>query len=399
MGKELKQKFKKKCKYKMAARKVNTIIVLGAGASKDIKFPTGVELLNAIAALYNNKIFLGNIKRILWNNQQKLFDNNLTDYLPSEILNKLHQGVIEYWTEDSFDISGWTDKLFSTESIDDFLYYRKEYSILAKLGAIAAISNNEIEDYFKPNEHGIITRTWYNDLWELIRYNCKNLSDIKQKLANLIIINFNYDRSFDYFLSSSIYNLFENEINEKLNLEELIPIFHVYGSIGSLLKDDENYTKYSPIKFREIPNWENKYKISSWNEYGFEPEDTGKLSKYDERLLKIALNIKTYNDSTVQSNVELFNKRTAEASHIYFFGFAYHEQNMSILFPKENKIEYNMKTVGGTCYKMSRPNINKSRQFLSNILKNGNQVEMQGIGSDYREKKISAFIQDYGIIL
>ncbi|MFH1851882.1 MAG: hypothetical protein ABIA75_06020 [Candidatus Neomarinimicrobiota bacterium] len=371
---------------------IKTVIVLGAGASNDIGFPIGSELLNSITAKYRNSEYLELVKRILWNNRD-IITVTFAQSVPSDILHLLKRGdSFEYWRDNSLDLTSWTNKLSAINSIDDFLFHRKEYSIYAKLGILAALSNHEQEDFFLPNEQGVIRRTWYNDLWETLRYACNSLSDLKKKLERLIIINFNYDRSLEFFLSSRIIDLFESEVNkENINPVSLIHVYYVYGSIGSLVTSDDGYNKYNPIDFEKIPTWANKYKLRSWTSYGGEPEDAGELSLYDHYLLRIALTIKTYDELPVQEKITQIRDELTKANYLYFFGFAFHSQNMSILNPNDKLYDY--KYVSGTCYKMS------TLQFKNSISSIKGKFLIQGLEPQLYPIKIDDFIKEHGITI
>src|SRR4051812_45650201 len=116
-----------------------TVIILGAGASKDCGFPLGITLIDQIITEFTHPekkgYFTNSIRRILFHAREFIAANDLKECLPPAVVKFLYSTQpreimgspgIEVFTD-------WVQSLNVYRSIDEFITYNKQYSLFAKL--------------------------------------------------------------------------------------------------------------------------------------------------------------------------------------------------------------------------------------------------------------------------
>jgi hypothetical protein len=375
---------------------MHTVIVLGAGASKAAGFSTGEELVEGIARKFQDEDFLNTLKRILWNNFE-IIAKQYSTLMPGRLLDYIGKNPIAFIRNPVPQLNDWLKLLSSADTIDDFIYYRPEYSIFAKLGILAVLSEKEDDSYWDPDSKGKIRKNWYNKFWGIINYECKTASDLVKRLSKLTVITFNYDRSLDYFLYCQIYSRYHKDI-QKLNVENKFKIYHVYGSTGDLL---DNYSlisrPYSPIDFSAIPNQQSPFYMNRWTDLHKLSREFGEFVKFDRYILNLSLGIKTYNEELTTETGTKYIDIIQSASHLYFFGFAFHPQNMDVLFPKNAVEKSSIISVSGTCYGMPVLNLQRAANRFSLSYPKFNGHFTVHMNAKNREIDIDSFLHNTGI--
>ena len=295
---------------------MSTVITLGAGASHSAKFPVGTKLIEQIARKYHDDSFIKILKRIIWNNRG-ILRQKYSNLIRGSILDKMQNDAFKFYKGIVPEFTEWLYHLPSAGTIDDFIYHRPEFSVFAKLGILAVLSDNEKPEFFEPNSLGEITRTWYDEFWSILRKGCKTAGDLAKKLNRLTIITFNYDRSFDYFLDCSIHSIYKHSLNGSGCLEAL-KIHHVYGSIGDLLNRG-----YYPINFNKIPDNSSSFHVGGWENPEFLPPEYGQFIKFDQHILSASLGIKTYNEEFMGESGNKYMDIIQSASYLYILEIIY----------------------------------------------------------------------------
>jgi hypothetical protein len=123
--------------------------------------------------------------------------------------------------------------------------------------------------------------------------------------ANVTFIIFNYDRCIEHFLRDALSTYYALPLPQIEEILKKATFIHPYGTVGRL-------------------SWEARDGIA----YG------AKIGA--ETLLEIASQLKTFSEQSTDKNViRQLGDAMREASTIVFLGFAFHEQNMKLLAPKE----------------------------------------------------------------
>ncbi len=250
----------------MVQRKLT--LVLGAGVSADLSYPTGDAVKKEI---------------------QEGIDPNgsLIKYLEK----------LEFDT-DSHKMAPFRESLrFSQEtSIDAYLKEFPDYAEMGKACIAAILMKRERDtDLSKKSQ-------FYSTLFrEFNKDGPENFNN-----SNISIITFNYDRSLEHFLHQALMHSSQKMTKEKCE-EKLknIPIIHVHGKLGPLDWQEENGREYGwPITIEEqLPAIKSAY------------QGIRVIHEEDDRF----------------SEFERAQLALKDADVICFIGFGYHKLNMERL--------------------------------------------------------------------
>lgn len=260
---------------------IDTVFVLGAGASVPYGYPTGRKLRNDIISKFVPRI-----------NSFKSRNDKLTHDFWDDLIEKAN-----YFTK-TFDDS-------SIESIDFFLARNPDF-LEDGLGKIAIVTSIiEAETMSRFNSYEKRMEDWYSTLFnEMIDLGIPNPSGFEIFGENKVtFITFNYDRSLEQYLYLSLRNSFRSA-NEASIINSLlrIPIYHVYGVLG------------------ELP-WQNR----NGYEYGLSLKDL-----YWGNIQKLAENVDMVFEKN-QLDFDIMGQALENAKRIFFLGFGYSRPNLEVL--------------------------------------------------------------------
>lgn len=186
-----------------------TVLILGAGASMHLGFPSGIGLRDEICAglhipagpLYEDLQKLG-----FSDENQRDFGNQLTK-------------------------SG-------KESVDRFLEHRREFLEIGKAAMASVLIRNEDDGALL--RFGAGSHHWYEHMYNRIFPSFEPISE-----GLLSIITFNYDRSLERYLLSALYYSSGQSIGNAAEVLKSIRILHVHGHLGQLPELGEGGREYS----------------------------------------------------------------------------------------------------------------------------------------------------------
>ncbi len=187
---------------------IPTVFILGAGASIPYKFPSGEKL---------KKIICANLKEFKGENAKTMINVGVA---------RSYDNIKEY--RDALCYSG-------LNSVDLFLESRPEFLEVGKASiAQALIPFEDTRNLYrnvllKDDAHRI--SDWYSILYKSMH---STLDEFKNN--KISFLTYNYDRSLDYFMYTSLINT-HGAINERSIIETLkeIPIIHLHGTLGPLM--------------------------------------------------------------------------------------------------------------------------------------------------------------------
>lgn len=335
-----------------------TLLILGAGSSKEAQLPTGIELKKIIAEKLNFQWDdEGNRERSGSQNIYNAFlskGNRQSEYFKAST--KLREAL-------ALGVS--IDNVLHNHSGDEVVEF------CGKLGIIESIWEAEYKSLF--NKHNNLKlnfwdheKTWFVEFIKILteKIHVKELNDI---FKNIAIINFNYDRCIEHFLYEALQSSYGVNEQDAANILSSLQIFHPYGLVGKL----------------------------PWQEVGSERKiPFGPKSINFQAISSSA--IKTFNES-LQDSADLASIRNLVQSSetIIFLGFAFHKENMDLLSPKKS---CNTKRVFATALNSSESNREETRSDIHNLLnrKPGSfRVEIRDLACgdlfrEYRQSLISA---------
>ena len=286
---------------------MNTVFVIGAGASKEANLPIGNELKNKISHLLNIKFnTLSELER---------GDSLIVDALRIFTRNSGDPDINPYIHE-ALHIK---DALPLAISIDNFIdahRNNKKIELCGKLAIVRSILDAEVQSrlYFdmSHNQSNIVfsslENTWYVPFFQLLTENCEK-NDLKKRFESVTLIIFNYDRCVEHFIYCALRNYYRISETEASELVKSINIYHPYGDVGTMPWINHNGAM----------------------DFGIKPDA--------QKLLELAQKIKTFTEGTDPSSSEILEirKHMEKAKRVVFLGFAFHELNMQLIDPGPSK--------------------------------------------------------------
>lgn len=286
---------------------IETVFVIGAGASKEVDLPTGYELKGIISKLLD----------IRFDHKQISGDYVITDSLRELVKDPSgKRGDINPYLHEAWHIR---DALPLAISIDNFIDTQRKNEKIALCGKLAiARSILEAEKksklFYDPYEKkpgitfGNLEETWYLAFFQLITENC-DVTELTARFKSIKLVIFNYDRCIEHFLCEALQKYYKINKSESADILNSLTIHHPYGSVGQLSWNGNN---------------------SESTDFGTEPDS--------KQLLKIANKIKTFTEGTDphESDIVLLKENIFNAKRLVFLGFAFHKLNMELLTPDPN---------------------------------------------------------------
>jgi hypothetical protein len=303
-----------------------TLIVVGAGASKEVGLPTGAELKEKIASLLDITFEHG-------------YSQKSGDYLICRALQEIARNDKQYAGNINLHLhAGWrirdaTQLAMSIDSIIDTHRGDKELETCGKLAIVRAILDEErkCKLYFDISKgtstinYRGINDTWYTLFFRLLTEECV-FEMLAERVSSIALVIFNYDRCVEHFLYHSLQAYYAIDPDKASELVRSIKIFHPYGTSGTL------------------PWYGEKERI----EFGGEPGH--------EQLVKLAGQIKTFTEGTdpEASDIREIKDIVWDAKIVTFLGFGYHRQNLDILNTgKQRNLNRTPAKYYGTAYDLS----------------------------------------------
>jgi hypothetical protein len=282
-----------------------TTFILGAGASVDMKFPTGaelqVEVTKRLARARGTNSF-ANEK--IWNALQPLLvENNQNWSVRAQQFLKAADSI--------------SRGMSVAASIDNFLHTHSDdldVVILGKLSIALCILEKE-EACFLASRSGIpsinadilakpeFQNSWYAPFVRMLTAGTSS-NDPLSFARNARFIVFNYDRCLEIVLLLALQSYYRLELKEAAEIMKQIDIVHPYGSLGTL----------PPLGSDGV---------------GF-GQDAG-------HLLEISQKLKTFTESIDSELAVRAKEAVSRAQTLVFLGFGFLQQNMSLIAPEAIK--------------------------------------------------------------
>lgn len=287
--------------------RVNTVYIIGAGASAEVNLPTGEKLKQRISELLNLKFGY---------RKQTQGDHEIGFELENHAQN--NQEDFNTYYQACNHIS---EVLLLTPSIDNFIDAHKndvKLAFCAKLAIIKSIIEAERSSnlFFNKLHNPLgfdfkkIELTWYLPFFQILMENCE-LEDFKKRLKEISFIVFNYDRCVEQFLFYAIQSLYRISIAEAKEIIEEISIYHPYGSVGKI-----DYTGQDDgVSFGRLK---------------------GRTS-----IIDLAKQIRTFTEGTDPNSSEINSIKSAikSSDRLVFIGFGFHKLNLNLLQPEYGENE------------------------------------------------------------
>lgn len=281
------------------------VLVIGAGASFELKLPLGSDLKQRIADLLDIRYDF-----------QRVSGDPLIDQAFKVLAQQPdgRVGDINPYLHASWQIR---DAMPQAISIDNFIDAHRGNSLVERAGKLAivrSILEAESESSLTIDASNILNRlrfeavqtTWLNSFFQLLTENCQ-FDKLTQRFSRVGIICFNYDRCIEHYLFNALQNYYG--VTAELASQALthLEIHHPYGTVGPL------------------PWMGGEQQIG----YG------GQVSS--NQLLQLAERIRTFTEGSniAESDISAIRAVLTSAERIAFLGFAFHRLNLELLFPPQ----------------------------------------------------------------
>lgn len=286
------------------------VLVIGAGASREVNLPVGEDLKQAIASSLSFRVV------------NHGYDIEGGD---SKIMEAMYQ-LVQQPGNRRGDVNPYLraaslikDAMPQAQSIDNFIDSHKSDARIAQCGKLAiascilkaerssALRVDRSNIYNKINFAGV-SNTWFNGLFQLIVQSCQQ-AEIADRLKKLAVISFNYDRCLEHFLHCALQNYYSMSPEEATAAMAHLQVFHPYGTVGVLPWSDP----------------------SRGVDYGGEPAS--------HQLNALAAQLRTFTESTDPTSSEIVTLRStlSSADRIAYLGFAFHPLNLELLYGAKGK--------------------------------------------------------------
>lgn len=269
-----------------------TTIILGAGASAHLGYPTGAKLIEGII---NSPPFRAHCKGL---DVYKTFVTRLEEIDPLSIDTFLSYNQ-EFIDEDNHNIGrkAITYELlqFEDNSIEKFCY----------------------------DENGEPVENWYRYLVDALITGCSESSDLLKNIDNLTIATFNYDLSLEYYLYTRLNNISFFDKKDRDDFFEQIKIIHVYGQLGAFNWHESFCNKmyidtHRPI-YRDITS------------YLKHPHDDliYNLRQYASSIEVVGT--EKWKPENTPHHIKRIQKLIYKAEALFILGFGFYEDNIQLI--------------------------------------------------------------------
>ncbi|MFC7514358.1 SIR2 family protein [Herbaspirillum sp. GCM10030257] len=305
------------------------VLVVGAGASKEVNLPIGSELKRSIATALDIR------------NSDRGFNQVSGDRVVTAALRELvtmegsRSGVIDHYIHACHRIR---DNMPQAASIDNFIDGHRDDSMIAQCGKLAiarcileAEQNSKL--YINPSniynklDFEGVQHTWFNAFFRLLVEGCQK-QDMAERMSRVAIITFNYDRCIEQYLYEALISYYGLEPQAAVDMLSNLTIYHPYGFLGPLPWQSPR----GAIKFGEDAD--------------------------PRKLVEISKNLRTFTEGTDKSHSDIINIRSTmhTAERVVFLGFSFNPQNVELLY-RDHEVRYRDCPVYGSAYGMSESDV------------------------------------------
>lgn len=279
-----------------------TLFVVGAGASQEADLPTSATLRDDIVGQLN---IAYELTRLVSGDGQ--IADSLIKYA------KQNGEDVRAYFHAASQLHAALPHAISIDNLIDAHGHDPKIELCGKLGIARSILKAEAASKLKARDSrkdlspepdlALLDRTWYRQFSGLLSENVR-----KEKVAtifeNVSFIVFNYDRCVEYYLYHFLQRYYQISDQEVRSLMGKLKILHPYGLVGQL--------PWQTTTGGTVP-------------FGC---DDGRSD-----LLRIAGQIQTFTEREKnQQFVDAICEEVTSADTIVFLGFAFHRQNMQLLF-------------------------------------------------------------------
>lgn len=264
-----------------------TVFILGAGASLEAGFPLGSKLISnmmyTIAAAIEDAGSQGNV----------YFHDRP---VKAETLRRVYDGLKHNQSIDNY-LSSVPDE----PEIQQFGKYLIAAQIL-DAERQSHCGNSDGILYGPMNHEAGMLNSWYEEMFRRMRERT-NTTNVHTMFENVAFVNFNYDRSLALYLLYALKASYPNVQDIEAIINKHLLMIHPYGHLGNL-----------PFQSKD------GHAVNYGCKYSNPNELIGNIYTFEEDI------------SSLSNNHRRIHQFLQWAERIVFLGFAFHQQNLDLLF-------------------------------------------------------------------
>jgi hypothetical protein len=296
----------------------DTVLVIGAGASKEFGLPIGSDLQETIAESLNLR-----------------FQNGVIQSGNADLWEAIQRASPKRKNEMFAACRRIRDGLPLSNSIDNFMDAHRHDTDIQTVGRLAiahSISRAErASNMFVPfaDHSGMnfkaLGATWIVRLFRLLQEGVRRdqLGTFFEKISFVV---FNYDRCIEHFFHRALQSMYALEEKEASKLLRKARILHTYGTIGALPWQVESWEANTPFGAEHC--------------------------SLDAMVEKISTYTDPHSDEETRTAIR---DAIARADRICFLGFSFQQQNLDLITPRAGTEA----GVIGTAFGMSEFNVDE----------------------------------------
>lgn len=281
--------------------KRQTVLILGAGASKVFGLPLGSELRDKITR--DLEIKFGDFGRNLESGSYEIVE-------ALRVINRTPEGQAGNISPHRAAAVEIAEAMPFSSSIDEYIERHSDDPLKAVCAKLA-IAKNILEAERSSSlyvdsrfgQSGLpqdAANTWLAHFLRDLTSG-RTRANISEAFSNLYVVNFNYDRCFEQFLFEWLQAIYRVDRQAAASIVAGLKVYHPYGRLAPL-------------------DWEQNKGVK----YGAQVET--------HRLIAMAEQIRTYSEaSEPETGIELVKEKFSSASSVVFLGFGFHQQNIDLL--------------------------------------------------------------------
>jgi hypothetical protein len=321
------------------------VLIVGAGASKEVNLPIGSELITQISKSLNFKTDDYHIS--IGEGDERIYSALIQLANQSNSSNSNNTNLIPYMQASRHIV----DAMPLAPSIDNFINSHQSNQLIAVCGKLAIAScilKAESKSSLYINLSNTYNKikiqnaapTWFSAFFKALTTDCR-ITDLNERLSKVLIISFNYDRCIEHYLFHTL------QIYYGINREEAaaalthLEIFHPYGTVGKL-------------------PWQSQI---DGIDFGATPHPL--------QLIAVSKQLQTFTEGIDELKSDIFSirKTVANAQRIAFLGFAFHPLNLKLLFSdmKYSASDFHQNSVYATAHGISSSDIQHIKNELVRV--------------------------------
>jgi hypothetical protein len=308
-----------------------TLFVVGAGASKEVRLPTGDELKKTIAQKLDTAparlAMSDDVIRaaLLFHVGRRASGDDFREYL-----------VAAKRMSAAMPLSISIDNYMEAHRGDERVQTCGKLAIVRSILQAERSSTLAADALSSPIDFAPLESTWFVRFIRMLAEACE-VPKVDSLFDNVTMVNFNYDRCVEHFLEQALQAYFGLGEERAKACVARMTCHHPYGT------------------------------VAPWRE-GSEHLGFGEGARIDsqEHLLRLSARIRTYSEEATEGgDFAAIKQAVRDADVIVFLGFAYHPLNMELLRPADGASK--LRRAYGTVYGMSESDTEAVRMQIRSL--------------------------------